>query len=296
MSGAGTAATPPTRPPRGEAFWLRSLFSCATHRPWVLRVMRPIVKIGVPIYAPRVRQAVAKNTARLLGRPQPGLAREVVASFYDFIADLSTASHASADELRQRIGSVDGHEAFLALRKQGRGAVMVTAHMGSFEVGLAALAEFEKEIHVVFKRDANDHFEALRQKVRHMLGIHEAAIDDGWPTLFRLRDRLDAGAVVVMQADRAMPGQKAQVVPFARGHVRLPLGPLRLAQMTGSPIVPVFTVRRPDGKFHISIEPPIDAASDDALPQLAAVLARFIAAHPEQWLVLEPAFVEDAAS
>lgn len=296
MNHAPPTAAGPHDKSRGEGFWLRALFSCANHRPWVLRVMRPIVKIAVPLYAPRVRKNVVKNATRLIGRAPRGIANEVVASFYDFIADLAAASDASVHDLRSRIAAIDGQDGFRALRARGGGAVLVTAHMGSFEVGLAALAEVEPEIHVVFKRDANDHFESLRQNIRRTLGVHEAAIDDGWPTLLRLRDRLLAGAVVVMQGDRAMPGQKSQSVPFAGGHVRLPLGPLRLAQMTSSPIIPVFTIRQPDGRFRVHIEPPVDPAADDALAQLAAVMARFVSAHPQQWLVLEPAFVEDAAT
>jgi len=288
------AAISPRAASRGEGFWLRLLFACAARRPWVLRLMRPIVKVGVPLVAPRVRHAVQQNGRRLLGPDANLKAGNTVAAFYDFIIDLTAARDATNESLRSRITAIDGHDRYLALRERGGGVVLVTAHMGSFEVGLAGLTGVEEEIHVVFKRDANDHFEGLRQSVRRVLGVHEAAIDDGWPALVKLRDRLEAGAAIVMQADRAMPGQKAETVRFGHGHLRLPLGPLRLAQMTGSPIVPVFTVRQPDGRFRVLLEPAIDPQDDDAMEQLAATLARVISAHAEQWLVLEPAFVEDA--
>jgi len=291
-----SAIVPPRRPSRAESFWLWLLFACAARHPWILWLMRPIVKAGVPLVAPHVRRAVQQNGRRLLGPDANLKAANTVAAFYDFIIDLTAAREATPESLRRRIASVSGREEYVALRERGGGVVIVTAHMGSFEVGLSGLTEVEEEIHVVFKRDANDHFEDLRQSVRRVLGVHEAAIDDGWPTLVKLRDRLEAGAAVVMQADRAMPGQKSQIVPFGHGQLRLPLGPLRLAQMTGSPIVPVFTIRQPDGRFRVLLEPPIDPQADDAMEQLASVLARVIAAHAEQWLVLEPAFVEDAVT
>ena len=168
--------------------------------------------------------------------------------------------------------------------------------MGSFEVGLAALTQVEPRVHVVFKRDRFARFEALRRRLRERLGVGEAAIDDGWPTLLRLRDALARDEVIVLQGDRAMPGQRSQSVPVLGGHLRLPVGPITLARLGGSPIVPVFTVRDVDGKFRVHLLDPIDAATpgpaadgvDPALARFAAALERFIAAHPTQWLVLEP--------
>jgi lauroyl/myristoyl acyltransferase len=105
-----------------------------------------------------------------------------------------------------------------------------------------------------------------------------------------------------MQADRAMPGQKAQAVPMCSGHVLLPLGPFKLAQISGSPMIPVLTVRTKAGRCRLFAEAPIhvDPSAElidgvhPALLQLAKVLEKYISAYPDQWLVLDPAFIEDA--
>ncbi len=222
--------------------------------------------------------------------------------FYDFIVDVGRSSRMDARELAERIEGVEGRDEYLALRRAGGGAIIVTAHMGSFEVGLAALAAVETNIHVVYKRDALDEFETIRQSLRRTLGIREAAIDDGWETWVRLRDALEQDHVVVMQADRAMPGQKAGSVPVLGGHLSLPLGPVKLAQISGSPIVPVFAVRTSSGQCRVFAEPaivadvtaePVDGVHP-ALRQIGRAIERFIAAYPEQWLVLAAAFEEDA--
>jgi KDO2-lipid IV(A) lauroyltransferase len=106
-----------------------------------------------------------------------------------------------------------------------------------------------------------------------------------------------------MQADRAMPGQKAQAVPMLGGHVMLPLGPVRLAEITGSPIVPVFALRTRGGRCRVIAEDPIwvDRTAEPVngvhptLLALGRVIERYIVAHPEQWLVLDKAFVEDSS-
>ncbi len=101
-----------------------------------------------------------------------------------------------------------------------------------------------------------------------------------------------------------MPGQKSQAVPILGGRLALPLGPVTLAQITGSPIIPVFAIRTPTGRCRLIAEAPIivhaDAelinGIDPALWQIGKVIEKYLAAYPEQWLVLEAAFVEDASA
>ena len=89
--------------------------------------------------------------------------------------------------------------------------------------------------------------------------------------------------VVVMQGDRAMPGQKARAVPVLGGHLLLPLGPVRLAEISGSPMMPVFAVRTELGRCRLFAEPPIEVDPDaklvdgiePALLQVGKVIEKF---------------------
>jgi KDO2-lipid IV(A) lauroyltransferase len=155
--------------------------------------------------------------------------------------------------------------------------------------------EQEKRIHVVFKRDTG-RFERIRQGLRQRLGVVEQAVDDGWGVWVKLRDALQADEVVAIQGDRVMPGQKGSRVPFLGGHMLLPTGPVKLALASGAPMAPVFSVRTPEGKIRLFIEEPIHVGHDvdEAMAKLADVIGRYVAQYPEQWLVLHPAFEEDA--
>ena len=297
-------------PSRVVDAWLSLLFFTARVAPWLLTILRPFA-IRVTTWSSRaVRQNTRCNARWIFGRELSDrearrFARNVVGSFYDFVTDVgrSSASETAGDFLR-RLESDDGRQQYLETRKAGRGAVLVTAHMGAFEVGLAALRQVEQDVHVVFKRDAFAGFERIRSRVRQILGVHEAPIDHGFASLVKLRDALLADQVVVMQADRAMAGQRSQVVPFLSGHARLPLGPVKLAALTGSPIVPVFVVPSARGQFKvflcdaIHVDPDAPAPSDGVDPALRAIakaMESFVSRYPEQWLVLDRVFVEDTA-
>ena len=283
-----------------SGFWLRSLFFCAQRAPWVARAGRPLFVWGAYRFSRSIQAATRANARRILGVAADRgtirrFGRGVVGSFYDFVCDVGRSERFSREELVARIEHIEGRDRYLATRAAGRGAILVTAHMGSFEVGVAALLEREKRIHVVFKRDTG-RFERIRQGLRQRLGVVEQPVDDGWGVWVRLRDALRADEVVAIQGDRVMPGQKGTRRPVLGGHVALPTGPVKLAMASGAPIVPVFSVRTAGGKIRLFIEEPIevDAGPDEAMTRLAAVIARYVAAYPEQWLVLHPAFVEDA--
>jgi KDO2-lipid IV(A) lauroyltransferase len=285
-------------------FWLNFCFWHLRHALGLARCTKWFYLWGAYRYSGAIRSATAANARRIFG---PDVSRSriesygkaVVANFFEFAYDIGHALRAPKEQLTRRIESVVGRERYHAVRAAGTGAIIATAHMGSFEAGAASLLEIEPRVHVVFKRDAMGLFEQLRADLRHHLGVLEAPIDDGWTMWLRLREALQRDEVVMLQADRVMPGQKGCRVPFLHGHLLLPTGPIKLALASGAPIVPVFAVRTPNNGIRICIEDPIRVEASSASPhpallRLAGVLERYVATYPEQWLLFQPAFVEDA--
>jgi KDO2-lipid IV(A) lauroyltransferase len=298
---------PPAPPPRlgarvraaAAGFWLQVMFFLAQRMPWLARVARPPF-VRVAIRCSRfIRASTAANARRIVGHhaDMRRFTRNVVANFYDFVCDVGQSLRLTPDELAGRIDEIVGHERYAATRAKGGGAIILTAHMGSFEVGVAALLKYEPKIHVVFKRDTG-RFEQIRQALRQRLGVIEQPVDDGLDVWMRLRDALRDNEVVAIQGDRVMPGQKGRRMPFLGGHVMLPAGPVKLSMASGAPIIPVFSVRTPEGKIKLFIEDAItaDDGLDAAMGRVAKVIEKYVGAYPEQWLVLHPAFDEDAAA
>jgi KDO2-lipid IV(A) lauroyltransferase len=284
------------------AFWLDRLFWCAEHAPFILRLLRSLAARTAVRFSKDVRQGTLANAARILGpdstpAERRTFARKVVGQFILFCHDVGRALRMNVDELYGRIERIEGHEHYDAARKQKRGAIVVTAHMGSFEVGMAALRRQDARIHVVFRRDLFGRFERMRSALRAKLGVIEAPVDDGWTIWMRLRDALLNDEVVVLQGDRVMPGQRGQRVSVLGAEMMLPSGPAKLALASGAPIVPVFCVRAASGKVRLCVEPAIEVGGpqdvDRAMEQLAAIIGKYLRAHGEQWLMLQPAWCKD---
>jgi lauroyl/myristoyl acyltransferase len=279
-------------------FWLSVFFLLTAVAPGGMRVMRPVFVRLAFCFSAKIRRNTKLNAEHLgivsPDRTEFGL--KVVGSFYDFVYDIGRSIGQTRDQMVMRVHSIEGAPAYLEARSTHRGAVLLTAHMGSFEAGLAALPIAEKRVHVVFKRDRLAGFERLRKTLREQLNIIEAPIDDGWAVWMRLRDALLNDEVVAVQGDRIMPGQKGLRVPFLNGMIELPTGPFKLALSAGSPVIPIFSVRQADGMVRIHICEPIHVALtgdgiEDGVRCFATSLAMQIADYPEQWLVLDQPFL-----
>jgi len=286
------------------AFWLRLFFRLTAIAPRWVRTLKPVFVRLAWWFAPSIRRGTDANARRIFddaldSRQRRHFSLAVIGYFYDFVFDVGRSLRATREELSARIASVEGHDKYVAARSARSGAILLTAHMGSFELGIVALRQMNERVHVVFRRDRIDGFERLRSAMHQRLGVVEAALDDTWTVWLRLRDALRADEVVAIQGDRVMPGQNGVEMPFLRGHLLLPSGPVKLASASGAPIIPVFTVRAPDGRVRIFVEDAINVphplderAMDEAMRKIAHVLEKYVRAYPEQWLVLAPAFAQ----
>jgi lauroyl/myristoyl acyltransferase len=293
---------------RAAAAWLRCFFWLTAHAPWVLRVLGPVFLFFTWRSSTHIRSSTRANAAWLLGpdstpRQRSRLGKAVTARCFEAVLDYGQNRRLSHQAIASRAGPIEGIEHYDQARRLRRGAILLTAHLGPFETAVANLREREPRIHVVFRRDPFPVLERLRSEQRARLGVIEAPIDDGLATWLRLRDALLADEVVLLQGDRAMPGQRSVRVPFLGGHLRLPTGPVTLAQATGAPIVPTFALVTPQGRVRIVVEEPIvldpghssgSLMPDQVLTRFAAALAAHVRQYPDQWLVLEKAWCEDS--
>jgi KDO2-lipid IV(A) lauroyltransferase len=287
-----------------SAAWLERLFWLAERAPWTLRMLRKLASRVALKTSVSVRAGTLSNAAHILGESSSQqdrikFAQRVIEHFILFCHDVGQAMRMTPEQLAARVERIEGHENYAAARAMRRGAIVLTAHMGSFEVGMAQLRRQDARIHVVFRRDAFGRFETMRSALRAKLGVIEAPVDDGWTIWMRLRDALFADEVVAVQGDRVMPGQKGERVKVLGSDMMLPAGPAKLALATGAPIVPVFSVRERSGKTRLCVEPAIviergePGGVDRAMREIADVIGKYVRAHGDQWLLLQPAWCDN---
>ena len=221
----------------------------------------------------------------------------------DAVVEFGRNRNRTTEQILSRLESVTGEDQYAIARRKGRGAILVTAHLGAFETAMTMLAQREPRIHVVFRRDPSSVFERLRSEQHARLGIIDAPVDDGLAMWFALRDALQRDEVVLMQGDRVLPGQPGVVAPFLGGHMRVPSGSVKLARITRAPLIPTFAIQMPRDRVRIFIDEPIwvddypagndESPIDPILLRLTGVIEQYVRTYPEQWLCLHPAWCDD---
>lgn len=188
----------------------------------------------------------------------------------------------------------EGLETWSELAAGGRAFILVTAHMGNWEVGsMLPAARDRRRIHVVREAEidpkAQQFVEGLIRKCSGELYTTHFAED---PQLgMDLLDALRRGEVVALQGDRPRAGGKTVEASLFGHPYPLPVGPAALARAAGVPIVPVFVFREGRLRYRCVIRPAIHVAHStdrgrdvrEATARLAAELETAIRREPHQW-------------
>lgn len=178
------------------------------------------------------------------------------------------------------------------LRKKypGKGALILTAHFGNFELLPAGHALHGFQISLVHHTQRFLAGDALMTFIRERAGVqiirkHRAA-REMLRTLMR-------GDLIGIPFDQNAKRSEAVWVPFFGELAATPSGFDRLAMIAGAPVVPVFIVRQPDGRSHVievfeEVEQQRTGNKEaDALVNTARyqkAIEEMVRAHPEQWL------------
>ena len=190
-----------------------------------------------------------------------------------------------------RITSFDADGEMLArVRDHGRGFLLVTGHVGNWEMGAVTLRGHALTPAVVGQPELDADVEAMRLSLRTRLGVESIDIGSSMGTAFRVRAAVEAKRAVALLVDRAYPEDQVVVSYFGRPTPFL-RSPALLARFCQCKILPGFFLRSPDGSYFNVWGTPL--APDESLPpeedarrimsRVAADLEGVVRAHPAQW-------------
>jgi phosphatidylinositol dimannoside acyltransferase len=187
-----------------------------------------------------------------------------------------------------------------------QGAIVLTAHMGNYDLGAALFAEkFNREIRLVRAPEPD------RQTAQHLSASleksGEGAVKVNYNTAgallsFDLLNALRLGEIVSIQGDRVDDSRAGITAHLFGRQVRLPTGPFVLAQIAHVPIYPLFIARSGYRSYQIIVREPIavlrsgrDRATDivEAVGKWSRVLEQLIAKRWDQWFAFAPGFLSD---
>ncbi len=172
----------------------------------------------------------------------------------------------------------------------GKGALILTAHFGGFELLPAGHALHGFQISLVHHTQRFLAGDALVTFIRERAGVQVIRKHTAAREMLR---GLKRGDIIGIPLDQNAKRSEAIWVPFFNELAATPSGFDRLAMMAGVPVLPVFIVRQPDGRSHvieIFEEIPQQRTGDrdaDGLVNTARyqkAIEEMVRKYPEQWL------------
>ena len=214
------------------------------------------------------RAAILRANYRELGRVAVEYAR------------LGELVRAPAGEVVARVGGLDHLE---RARAAGRGAILLSGHVGNVEL-MGAMLGRHHPVDFVVRPLSNPAVEALLSRARAGAGVGQISAATGTRRVYQA---LRENRLVAMLGDQDAR-QHGVFVPFFGHPASTALGPARFALATGAPILMGFDLRGPDGRHELEIEPPLEAGDPEA-PGAAERLTALHVARLERWVRERPA-------
>lgn len=243
---------------------------------------------------PRKRRRLAENLCHTVGLP-PGhpevgaLVRREVVNEARRSADLLWAL-ARPEELIAST-TVEGREHILAALERGCGVLLVSAHVGGWEVATAIPRAVVPVPTTAIVTDDWLAWAVAGLRARVGLGLVYAS-----EPVTRAASLLRAGEAVLVLGDYARDSMRTYPVRFLDAVAELPAGPASLARLCGTPIVPFTVLPLGPRRWRVEIEPPLfppdrngGQESERALLQeLADRWSAQLRSHPEHWAAVYP--------
>lgn len=251
--------------------------------------------------APGARRAVADNMRHVLG-PQVGRdkLRQTVRAVFQHTARnyCELFSLPSLGREVERRLTVYGWEHIQGLRQQGKGIVIATAHLGNVDLAVQVLAARSIGTVVLAEPLRPRRLFELVRSLRESQGVSFLPVSV--TSLKTAMRALKKGGMVAVACDRDVLGKGVRMSFFGE-EATLPVGAVDLAAKTGAAILPAFSVRLPDGRFEIRVEPPLMVhaspngsdfgrgarGASEPMEQIVACMEKHVRSHPEQWVVFE---------
>lgn len=196
----------------------------------------------------------------------------------------------SSDARILKLTQVEGEEHLQAALAKGRGAILLSAHFTTLEMGAAALCA-RMPTNIMYRPTSNQVLERFLMRNRGRKAKRAIRRDD----IRTLVAALKSNEAVWYAPDQSYRKKGAEMVPFFGIPAATNTATSRLARMTGAAVLPFFPERLPDGKgYRMVIQPMLENFPTESPADDAVTFNKLIEAHvrkvPDQYLWIHRRF------
>jgi KDO2-lipid IV(A) lauroyltransferase len=268
---------------------------------WVVGWAAPLF---VPLFARAHFERAVANMRQVVGPAAPEcdvrrLTRSAFTNYARYMVDLLRLPYLDTTQLAKNV-VIHGWENVETAFGQGLGVVIVTGHIGSWDLAGAAFVGMGRRISVLTDTLKPPRWDERVQRIRTHVGMHAIPIESGVREMLATLRRKEGLAVLV---DKPLSEDGVPVCFFGRT-TRVPTGAATLALRTGSPVLPAALLHDPAGLGYVAYigepirtEPGRRSANEvrELTQRIMGWLEGIIREYPDQWYMFRPMWPASAS-
>lgn len=189
----------------------------------------------------------------------------------------------------------EGGEILDNLAKLGKGGILISAHIGNWEIAGQLLNRLDTKFNILMYENERESLKKYMNDVQKEKNVKVIAIKEGdMGHLIELHNAFANNELVVMHGDRFRDGAKIVETRFLGKKAVFPAGPFIMAAKFGVPISIVFAMKENSNHYHFFASDPIqvkrsrseadtEKAVNDLLQRYIQEVEKMVYRYPEQW-------------
>lgn len=299
-------ADPTDRPSQlysGMAWAAAHWISRHISRRWLSLAARTGVRVYLLIRPQRL-EVVMQNLRPVLGQDRIRLRAVAMANFIQFAEKLVDLwRYESGIRPPLRIDSPESWSVFHDALAAKEGVLLVTVHLGNWELGGPLLADLGIRPLVLTASEPGDGLTEMRAHARAHYGVDTLVVGADPFAFVQVIRRLQEGGVVALLVDRPALGSGVEI-PFFGKPYKASLAVAELARATGCRVIPIYIVQEDSGPVARALGEVTYQRADLATRERRAgftqrvleVFEMVIQRYPDQWFHFVPIWKSDSKS
>jgi len=184
----------------------------------------------------------------------------------------------------------EGEEHLRQMIDMKKGGLLLSAHLGNWEIAGHLLKRLNTRIHVVMYDGEHQQIKKYMESVTGKRNMQVIIIREDLSHIYAISEALKNNELVCIHADRFVEGNKTMTAPFLGAPARFPAGPFVLATTLKVPLSFVFAFKETATHFHLYASEVKTYQGGSKAQLMETLLADFVQAmeekarrYPEQW-------------
>ena len=171
----------------------------------------------------------------------------------------------------------------------GKGGILVSAHLGNYELAGHLLQRLNSVINIVMYDGEAEQIKQYLDKITGPKTFNIIFIKDDLSHIYEMSAALRRNELICIHADRFVTGNRTIEHDFLGKNAHFPLGPFVLASKLRAPVCFVFALKHSKYQYHFYGYPPKtyegrgDAGAKEMLDDYVSCLEEKVKQYPEQW-------------